>query len=70
MLSPGGDSSAPIEDMYVYVCLYVCMYVCMYTLMSGGPIGYWYFINVCMYIYLRMHECMYIYMYVYVCENI
>ena len=28
-------------------------YVCMYTLMSGGPIGYWF--DVCMYV------CMYIY---------
>ena len=38
--------------MYVLLCMYVCIYsmyvcnvvyiCCMYTLMSGGPIGYWF----------------------------
>ena len=31
-----------LDTSIVCMCMYVCMYVCMYTLMSGGPIGYWF----------------------------
>ena len=53
------------------------MYVCIYTLMSGGPIGYW-FDYVCMYVcmyvlnliihtYIHTHPRLHIFIHTYTC---
>ena len=50
--------------VYFYECMYACT-VCMYTLMSGGPIGYWFdkgTMYVCMYLFIHIDlydMCMY-----------